>query len=118
MQTEELVTPKYKTRALLAVLCFVAFSITLPPLGLLLFLGFAGIVDNRSGSAFAEWIESFQDVLMTALIIGFGILSIWMVLTRKATIFRILSALLILLATASFGGCMMGLNNLNHLLGS
>jgi hypothetical protein len=87
----------------------------MPPLGFLLFLGFTGAVDKRSGSAFAEWITPFQDILMPALILGFGILSVCMVLTRKVVVFRCLSIALVLLASTSLGGCVMGLSSLKNI---
>ena len=87
----------------------------MPPLGLLMFLGFTGVLDKRSVSAFAEWITPFQDFLTPSLIIGFALLSGYAVATRKAVVFRSLAIILILVASTSLGGCMMGLSNLRNI---
>ena len=106
--------PCYWARTLIAMLCFVGFSITMPPLGFLLFLTLTGVVDKRSGSAFVEWLTPFEDILMPALIIGFGLLSVYMISTRKVVVFRFLSVTLISLTAASLGGCVIGLSNFKN----
>jgi hypothetical protein len=108
-------TPPFRIGIPLAILCFLGFSITLPPLGLLLFLEFTGIVSKKSGRATAEWITPFQDVLMPAAIFGFALLSLFMVFTTKPVVFRTLSLLPIFLASTSIGGCLMGLSNLKNI---
>jgi hypothetical protein len=87
----------------------------MPPIGLILFLGFTGILDKRSVSGFAEWITPFQDFLTPALIFGFGLLSGYAVATRKAVVFRSLAITLIIFASTSLGGCIMGLSNLKNI---
>ena len=107
--------PRYLGRLILAILCFLGFSITLPPLGFILFLGFTGMVDTRSMDSFLERITPFQDALMPSAIIVFGILSVLMVTTKNPKIFRAVSILLVLLAVTSIGGCTMGLNGLKSI---
>lgn len=114
-QSDELKKPCYLARAILAGLCFVGFSITLPPLGLLFFLRYTGMLDKRQGAAFAAWTTPFQDVLMPLLILGFGLLSVFVVCAQKPIVFRSLSLVLMLLATTSLGGCVMGLSNLKDI---
>ena len=106
--------PCYWARTLMAVLCFVGFSITMPPLGFLMFLALTGVVDKRSSSVVLDWLTPFEDFLMPALIVGFGLLSLYMIFTRKVVVFRCLSVILISLTVASLGGCVISLSNFKN----
>lgn len=99
-------------RVILAVLCFVGFSVTLPPLGFLMFLEFTGICDKKSMTQFVAWITPGQDWVMAMVILGFGLLAFFSVKARDGWTYRWLALVLVGLAVTSLGGCVMGLANL------
>lgn len=107
--------PKPWPRIALALLCFAGFSITLPPLGFLMFLTSTGIVDERQMSRLVERINPFGELLMTSSILGFGFLAVFSVFTGNPKTFRVISLILILLAVTSLGGCVMALAGLRDI---
>jgi hypothetical protein len=102
-------------KIVLAVLSFLGFSITLPPLGFLMFLGLSGIIDKRSLGSLMDQLEPIQDVLMGFVIVGFGILCVIAVTIQNSRISRMIYWLILSLAAMSIGGCVMGLSNLKSI---
>ena len=107
--------PGKRWKVVLAVLSFIGFSVTLPPLGFLMFLGFSGIIDKQSLGSFMERITPIQEVLMGSVIAGFGILSVIAVTIQDPRVSRTLCWLILSLAVTSLGGCALGLSNLKNI---
>lgn len=102
-------------KVVLAVLSFLGFSVTMPPLGFLMFLSFSGIIDKRSLDSFVERITPVQDIWMGSVIFGFATLSVIAVTIQNPRISRALCWLILSLAVLSLGGCVMGLSNLKNI---
>ena len=109
------VKPSYSVRIIIGVLCLLAFSITIPPLGFMGFLYHVGLLGDSL--EFSDGVLEYQDQITVGLIALFAFFSGVVIYIKNRTLFQVGMYILIFLAVASLGGCVMMLSGLRNNLG-